>query len=245
MADSLERDTVSREILELCALRGVTLAAACKASGLKYSTLHAQIHNRRPIPFETVSALGQFFDVPLERFSSFRPNVTISSSEGQTILHQRARAAYEAALQEQHMAMIRAGYGVGTDEVLDWLRAQSGRLTDFDTLREHVDLFHPVKSGDRIFRPLRVGRLSLASRAFRAEDEEHFIRLVKDSFSQDLMNRVLSAHVEASVRPYVVSDETIDINVAGARIRGAYRRIIAPVTDAQGNRFTLVHSKRI
>lgn len=245
MTDLLERDTVADEIMALCQQRGVSLSAVCKARGLKYSTLHAQITNKRPIPFETVAAIGQFFDVPLERFSSYRPNVSISSAEGHSILLERTKRAYEAAFQEQHHAMMQAGYGIGTDEVLDWLRSQHGRLSNFDTLKEHVDLFHPVRSGDRIFRPLRVGRLSLATRAFRADDESHFIKLVKDSFSRDLMDRVLTAHVQASVRPYTVTDETIDITVEGVKITGAYRRIIAPVTDPQGNQFTLVHSKRI
>ena len=42
---------IGQKVLDLCKLKGVTLRAACQASGLKYSTLHAQISNNRPIPF--------------------------------------------------------------------------------------------------------------------------------------------------------------------------------------------------
>ncbi|MEL7114478.1 MAG: helix-turn-helix transcriptional regulator [Pseudomonadota bacterium] len=244
MSPLLERTTIAKELSDLCKARGVTLAAVCKARGLKYSTLHAQIHNHRPIPFETIVEIARFFDVPLERFSSYRPDVEISSPEGQKILHEKALAVYEAALRDQQLAMMRAGYGVGTDDVLDWLRSQNGQLTNFDALQEHVDLFHPIQSGDTIFRPVRVGRLSLATRAFRAEDEAHFMRIVS-GFDQRFLQRVVKAHVDASIVPYRVSDEKIDVTIDGVKISGSYRRIIAPVTDLQGNRLTLVHSKRI
>lgn len=244
MSPKLERATVANEILDLCRTRSVTLAAVCKASGLKYSTLHAQIHNHRPIPFETVVDISRYFGVPLERFSSYRPDVSISSQHGRQILHKQALEMYETALQESHLNMMRAGYGVGTDDILDWLRSQNGRLTNFDALQEHVDLFKPVEMGDRMFRPIRIGRLSLATRTFRAEDEDHFQRIV-GGFEQGLIDRVLSAHVEASNLDYKVTDESIDVVVGGDRVRTNYRRIIAPVQDLNGNMLTLVHSKRI
>jgi hypothetical protein len=128
---------------------------------------------------------------------------------------------------------------------LDWLRAQNGKLTNFDALREHVDLFHPVRAGEQMFRPYRIGRLSLATQSFRAEDEAHFLKIIEQSVDAEIMQRVLAAHKEVAVMPYKVSDETINITVNGAQLSGAYRRILAPVTDLDGNRFTLVHSRRI
>ena len=37
---------IGQKVLDLCKLKGLTLRAACQASGLKYSTLHAQISNQ-------------------------------------------------------------------------------------------------------------------------------------------------------------------------------------------------------
>jgi len=244
MTQSLGRATVAQEILALCRDKDVKLANVCKSQGLKYSTLHAQIHNQRPIPFETIVEVARFFGVPLERFSSYRPDVEISSIEGKKILHAKALEAYQAALDEQHLAMMRAGYGVGTDDVLDWLHSQNGRLTNFDALQEHVDLYHPIHRDEKLFRPHRIGRLSLATRTFKAENEDHFLKIVS-GFEQGLIDRVVLAHKEAVTKPYKVSDETINVSIEGTRLSSSYRRIIAPVKDLQGNEFTLVHSKRI
>ena len=64
---------IGQKVLDLCKLKGLTLRAACQASGLKYSTLHAQISNRRPIPFKTIDKLSRKLNVPLSYFSEGQP----------------------------------------------------------------------------------------------------------------------------------------------------------------------------
>lgn len=234
---------VAAKLKKLCEDRCTTLAAACRCAGVNYGTLHAQISNSREIPFGTLDKFGQFFDVPLEFFSGYRAEVAISSDEGQSILHRRAAHAYEQAVRDEHLNMMREGYAIGTDDVLNWLNSQGGRLTNFDTLRESVDLFEPVGAHDHMLRPHRVGRDSLATISFRVTNEDHFVKIVS-GFDRGLIDRLLVAHREVAELPYNVSDEMVDVLIAGEQVRVSYRRIIAPVKDVQGNRYTLVHSKR-
>lgn len=233
---------VAAKLKKLCEDRSTTLAAACRGAGVNYGTLHAQISYKRDIPFGTLDQFGQFFDVPLEFFSGFRPEIAISSDEGQSILHRRAAHAYEQAIRDEHLNMMREGYAIGTDDVLNWLNSQGGRLSNFDSLRESVDLFEPVDANDRMLRPHRMGRKSLATTSFHVENEDHFAKIIGD-FERGLIDRLLLAHRKAPERPYNVSDEMIDVIVAGERVHVSYRRIIAPVKDAQGNPYTLVHTK--
>lgn len=215
------RAAVAKKILQLCTSHEVTLAAVCKACELKYSTLHAQIHNERPIPFETVAALSMYFRLPMERFLR---------GEG------ACGAAGEASLANRSDAP-------STDDVLDWLRAQDGRLTSYEVLRDRVDLFHPARRGDRTFRPYRIGPKSLAKRCFKAQNEDHFLRIVA-GFDRALVDRLMAPHLAlAEDGRYRVTDESYDVIVNGSRLRANYRRVLAPVTDDAGNRLTLVYSQ--
>ncbi|MCR9126521.1 MAG: hypothetical protein NXH82_10375 [Rhodobacteraceae bacterium] len=211
---------------------------------MNYKTLNAQIKRNREIPIRTVDQLSRVLNVPLSYFSDYSAAMTIQSDEGRSILHQRASQAYTEALRSEQMAMMRAGFEVGTDEVLDWLATQNNRLHNFDALSDRVDLFFPVAGTDRIMRPYRLGRNSLATRHFQIESEDHFMRTV-EKFDPALIDRVVASHAEMERVPYKVSDEAIDVWIGSAHIQHRYRRVMAPVTDQNGNRYTLVHAKLI
>nr|WP_322867694.1 helix-turn-helix transcriptional regulator [Aquicoccus sp. G2-2]MEA1115016.1 helix-turn-helix transcriptional regulator [Aquicoccus sp. G2-2] len=61
--------TPGDKILNACKVRGFSLARACALADLRYSTLHSQIHNQRPIPFTSIDRLATALDVPLDYFS--------------------------------------------------------------------------------------------------------------------------------------------------------------------------------
>ncbi|MBL4766737.1 MAG: helix-turn-helix transcriptional regulator [Rhodobacteraceae bacterium] len=236
--------TTGDRIKDACRRNQITLAAACKKAGIAYKTLHAQISNNRPIPFETIDRLARYFDMPIEFFSAFRPTLAVQSRGDDSILHQRAAAAYTAALRSEQIEMMREGYNIGTDDVLNWLATQDGVLNNFDALRDRVDLFHPVGSDDNMMRPHRIGRESLATRFFKLESEEHYVKMV-GGFDRKIIDKVMLAHLSANKLRYSITDQDIDVCVGGDRLFLSYRRIIAPVTDVNGREYMLVHAKLI
>lgn len=236
--------TTGDRIKDACKRGGITLAAACETAGVTYKTLHAQIRNNRAIPFETIDRLARYFGLPIEFFSSFQPKLAVRPEDGNSVLHQRAAAAYTAALRSEQIEMMKEGYNIGTDDVLNWLATQNGVLSNFDALRDRVDLFHLVGSDDNMMRPHRIGRESLATRFFKLEGEDHYVKTV-GGFDRTIIDDVMLAHLGANRLRYSISDRDIDVSIGGDRIVQSYRRIIAPVKDLNGNEYMLVHAKLI
>ncbi|MFT4961205.1 MAG: transcriptional regulator with XRE-family HTH domain [Paracoccaceae bacterium] len=236
--------TTGDRIKDACKRNQMTLAAACEKAGVTYKTLHAQIRNNRAIPFETIDRLARYFDVPIEFFSAFRPTLAVQSVGDDTVLHQRAAAAYTAALRSEQIEMIKEGYNIGTDDVLNWLATQNGVLSNFDALRDRVDLFHPVGSNDNMMRPHRIGRESLATRFFKLEGEEHYVKTV-GGFDRQFIDNVMLAHLGVNKLRYSITDQDIDVRIGSDRLVLSYRRIIAPVTDMNGREYSLVYAKLI
>lgn len=236
--------TVEQRIRSLCNQQNQTLAAVCRECDINYGTLHSQLNHGREIPFSTIDKLSRVFNVPVDYFSTYRANLSINSTAGQSLLHERAAAAYTAALQSEQIELMRQGYEIGTDQVLDWLASQGSILTNFDALQEKVDIFYPIESDDTLMRPARIGRESLATLKFGLENENHYTHVVS-GFDRTLIKNVMQAHTKASKMQYMVTDEAVDVVISGHRVRHTYRRIVAPVRDLQGNKFTLVHAKTI
>ena len=236
--------TVGDRINDACGQNGLTLAAACAQADVNYKTLHAQIRNDRAIPFETIDALAQSFSLPIDYFSAYRSKLGVHPGSDSNLLHQRAAAAYTAALRSEQIEMLKTGFDIGTDEVLNWLGAQNGRLTNFDALRERVDLFHEVGTEDTMMRPHRIGKQSLAKKFFRLDDEDHYVKVV-GGFDRNIINEVILAHLQASRLKYSITDLDIDVRIGSHRVVQSYRRIIAPVRDMNGRKFMLVHAKLI
>jgi len=235
---------IGDRIKDLCTRNRMTLSEVCAKAGVTYKTLHAQIKNDRAIPFETIDRLARSLDVPMDYFSAYRATIGIQASPAHSILHQRAAAAYTEALRSEQIELMRQGYGIGTDEVLNWLSLHGGVLTNFDALREKVDLFEKTKPEDKMLAPHRIGRESLATRFFKLENEDHYTRTV-GSFSRDVIEDVMLAHLEASRVKYAIADVDIDVKVGQDNVFGSYRRIIAPVKDLDGKEYMLVHAKLI
>jgi transcriptional regulator with XRE-family HTH domain len=240
----LAMSVIGDRIKELCVRNRMTLSEVCAKAGVTYKTLHAQISNDRAIPFDTIDRVARALNVPMDYFSAHRPTISIQTSQKNSVLHERAAAAYTAALRGEQIEMMRQGFGIGTDEVLNWLSVHGGVLTNFDALREKVDLFERVHADDDMLQPNHIGRESLATRFFRLENEDHYRRTV-GGFDKQIIEEVMFAHIEASKHKYVITDLDIDVCVGRDRVAGSYRRIIAPVKDLHGKEYTLVHARLI
>ena len=233
-------DTRIREALRS---KGSSLSKACRDAGVNYKTLHSQLSHGREIPFPTIDRISKYSKLPLEYFSEFRPEAAIQSPAGSSELQRRVAHAMETAIREQSVEMMRSGYSIGTDDVLDWLRVNDGVLQNFDGIRQYVDLFHKVDYEDNALVPYQIGRDSLAARCLNVENEDHFSQVV-NGFDKGLIEQVMADHVTASSRNYLLSDCQVKVTVAGNDLAVAYRRLIAPVRDLQGNEFSLVFARR-
>lgn len=229
-------------ILKACKARGVSLARACSLADLRYSTLHSQIHNQREIPFSTIDKIAAALNLPIGYFSSHEPAVRIEPDEEATLLQARAARALSDLLERQVAALADWGYQIGIEDVLDWLLAHESRLVKHDWLIERIDLFYPVKKGDTMLRPYRIGAQSLAARYFRLLDTNDYNEVV-GRFDRNFLDSLLAAHRDVSGKRYAISDVMIDEVIDGARVKGTYRRLLAPVTTTNGQRLTLLFSK--
>ncbi|UYV38160.1 hypothetical protein N4R57_03460 [Rhodobacteraceae bacterium D3-12] len=219
------------------------LKAACIAADLKYSTLHAQISLEREIPFSTIQRLCDAANVSLEIFSKSRATIGFAAPQTSDVLHRRAALAYSQALREVQDEMRRHGTDILCDDVLNWLHRNNGRLTDFDALRERVDLFELPTPDTKIMAPKRIGQHSLAAQFFNISDTDEYLKKVS-SFDPSIIENSLASHWRVCKRQrYDIEDVAISVPVDGELIQGSYRRIVAPVQTIDGRSLTLVFAR--
>ena len=219
------------------------LKAACKAADLKYTTLHAQISHNREIPFSTIERLCSVAGVSLEAMRGEKAAIGVAAERTSDLLQRRAAAAYTQALRDVQDEMRRHGTDIICDDVLNWLHRNGGRLTDFDTLRERVDLYEPAAPGDRIMRPKRIGRTSVAARYFHTSDAAEFVQKACQ-LDRSILDNSMAAHVRVQeTQRYQIEDVSIAGIVDGQEIHEKYRRVMAPVETMDGKKLTLVFAK--
>lgn len=219
------------------------LKAACIAADLKYSTLHAQISLEREIPFTTIQRLCDSAGVSLEVFSNTRATIGFTAPQTSDELHRRAASAYSQALRDVQAEMRRHGTDILCDDVLNWLHRNNGRLTDFDALRERVDLFEVPTADSRIMKPTRIGHNSLAAQYFNiTETSEYGSRI--SMLDPGVVEHSLAAHwrVQKTQR-YEIEDVSITARIDDRVIDETYRRVMAPVQTLDGKNLTLVFAK--
>lgn len=219
------------------------LKKACTAAGLKYTTLHAQITHEREIPFSTIERLCSTAGVSLEVFRKDRAAIGIAPVNTSDELQRRAAAAYSQALRDVQEEMRRFGTDIMCDDVLNWLYRNNGRLTDFDTLRERVDLFEVARPDDRIMTANRIGRGSLAARYFNISDTSDYLTKV-GQLDRSIVDTSLASHLRVQqTQRYQIEDVSISAQIDGREIHEKYRRIMAPVETLDGKKLTLVFAK--
>jgi len=233
---------LGERIMQACKHRGLSLSRACAAAELNYSTLHSQINKNREIPFSTIDRLGASLGLPIGYFSASKPSLHVEPSEAATAIQAEAARALSDLMRKQVAAMADWGYRIGTDDVLDWLLAENSQLVNYDWLADRIDLFYPAMPGDNMVRPYKIGAQSLSAKYFRLHDTEDFVQTV-GKFDRAILDDLVNAHTAAADQTYVISDRALDQVVDGVRVRGTYRRLMAPVTDLDGQKLMLVFSK--
>ena len=227
---------IGQKVLDLCKLKGLTLRAACQASGLKYSTLHAQISNRRPIPFKTIDKLSRKLNVgqPLFQVNALATDSAPSGSMLQ----------FETSINAQAKLLAEQGYYPSIDDVLDWLVHVDFQLKDFDWIKDQVDLYYPLQTDDIMARPHSVGSESLAAKllGFSKDADLH------NYFGRLDPNDVAAFRIShAAIKPHVynVTDHQFHAQWTQGLINGSYRKLMAGIRDENDAPLTLVFCRLI
>ena len=232
-------------ILNACKTRGQSLASVCKTAKLRYSTLHSQISNKREIPFSTVDRLANALELSLSHFSEFETPDTDTDTarpRGETLQAETAHVLSEL-MAKQVAAMAEMGYQIGTDDVLDWLTANEGKLRNHSWLIDRVNLYYPLADDDTVLRPYHLGTKSLTYKYFQLAGVEDYASMFA-SFDADTQKEVLDAHRQAAGQTYLITDKRIDsLNESGKRVAGTYRRLLAPVVTTGDQRLIMSFSK--
>lgn len=219
------------------------LKPACDAVGLKYTTLHAQIAHEREIPFTTIERLTSAAGVSLEVFRRDRAEIGVAAIDVSDTLHKRAAALYSQALRDVQKEMRRHGTDIMCDDVLNWLHRNGGRLTDFDMLRERVDLFHKFDMSESMMRPHHIGATSLAARCFDIRDLGEYAPKI-GQLGQSVIDNSIASHLHVQkTQQYQVEDIRLQGHVDSSKYDIEYRRIMAPVTTLDGSEYTLVFAQ--
>jgi transcriptional regulator with XRE-family HTH domain len=223
---------------------GVVLKHACQSVGVSYGTLHAQLQNRRAIPFETVEKLAIAFNVPLTYFATARGAFTITNETdqqardiGSSELLANVKAAEAKALE--------AGIVPGIDMVLDWLDREGGVLRNFEFIRDKFDLFTPPNDDDAHLEPFALGKISPAAVYYDVSNEQEFRERLR-KFPRKLTAELIASHLEVSRSTrYIIDDMDIEVPLERFRLSARYRRLIAPVQTEDGRRLNLVFARLI
>lgn len=229
-------------ILNACKSRGLSLSAICKTAGLRYSTLHSQIHHNRKIPFSSVDKIAAALNLPLNHFSEMRPPMSFEPVPSANSLQIETARLLSDLVSRQVATMTNHGYQVSIDDMLDWLTANNNRLINCKELIDWVNLYLPARPGDRIPTPYRIGPKSLSAKYFRILEVSTYSQ-VMNCYDEKTRQDIIRAHIECAGKPYLIMDRKIDTVSDGIRIRGTYRRLLAPITDINGKKLTLGFSK--
>ncbi|MEO9648794.1 MAG: helix-turn-helix transcriptional regulator [Roseobacter sp.] len=234
-------DTFEDRLKKICAARSLSIPQVCDMAGLKYKTLNAQIARKSRIPLDTVDDICHALDIPISYFSKHAPSMGISPEHEGSRLAGAAANLIDAAMHTAHMETLRRQSTIGTTDVLNWLARTGGRLEDFDALQESVDLFRVMGSEDRTPTPFRIGHQSANSTEFKIKSNEQYSALL-GAFPDDFLEGIKLGHIEASHRPYMVSDVEMNGEVGGRLVKTKYRRIHAKVYLPDGEPLTMIHA---
>lgn len=95
-------------LVDLCKERGITLKSACASVDVKYGTIHRALKEKRDLPYLTLDAFSEFFEVPVAYFSPRRAGVAISNSPQFETDDELTRNAVNS-LRESDLRSIEAG----------------------------------------------------------------------------------------------------------------------------------------
>jgi transcriptional regulator with XRE-family HTH domain len=162
------------------------------------------------------------------------------------IIAAQAERILDAVTKETYRKLSRRGVKPLLDDVLTWWHQQGGRLSNFDRLAEHVDLYIAPGPDAQIPEPYKLGESSLAAESFNIQSADH-LRFLLTRFDHELVEKVQLAHKDAAQGEPKLSIEEIEVQLPGHTfpLRFNYKRLLLPVTDERGYSYVLNYSQAL
>ena len=238
--------TIHEKIECLIADKGLTKRKTAEMAGIKYSTFHSAMTSQRKMDFETIDAIAKALHVDIRFFSQTKSKVTLEPSSELDDLTSRAISILDEAFQAGVRSHLYAGKEISLEAFLNWWFASRGRLEYADQLIPYIDLFNEPAGDAKRIQPLQTGPQSLASVCFDVQHPGHLVETL-EGFDGDINARLLNAHREALEKGEpVISHPSLDVNLRdGKRFTRRYRRVLAPVTLADGTTLIANYSQDI
>ncbi len=229
---SARNDQIIERIVAATQFTGINLSQACKRAGVSYQPTSKQIREGRTIPAETIWSLSKAFGLPLAFFMP--PNPTEVGVD--------AASKLAADANRERTKLTRAGFEIMTDHILDWYRETGGVLKNHHWFADQLDLYEPVDEEDKIMHPISFGENSITTERLMLSGKKDFYNTV-GSLGDARIHRAMESHRLVRSRGFVVTDEVIDEEVKGQRLKGGWRKITMRLTTEDGSPVTAVVSK--
>lgn len=131
--------------------------------------------------------------------------------------------------------------------ILNWWRANEGRLQDMGQIRPHVDIFKRPSEQDRYLCPVEMGRESLASKSLRTCSPvslRHFMDTLTDKMRETIVFSYYQVGSYDPAHKALIEDHTITVDVkeVGEAFDLHYWKLMLPVRDAMGHEYILNYS---
>ena len=217
-----------------------TLRAVAIACGISYPKLNAALNNYSALDYRDVSAIEHRLGLGYGFFAQQMSPTTENPADSDAVL------LLNQALRLARQQKVRRANRVTMKQFLDWWYSHSGRMEEFETIRDRVDVFSTPKNGSQLIQPLRAGRQSLASLHFELQNTQHLTRTL-EGFSPNLNRDLVGAHMMALNKgePVLSHPSLNEVLPSGRTFKRTYRRILAPVRDDKGNTYIVNYSEDI
>ena len=205
------------------------LSELCRAADVNYHTLSAQMRRGSPIPFDTVDAIAQTLDLPLDFFSSRPRHIDQSIEIANRIAQQAAKLVASSHTADR------------PDVATLWQKLSDANysLSELGSLTDHIDLYDPLSAESCIPIPCAFGRKSLARDYLKINSTDQYHRRMA-SLSPDIKARAMRSHANANHQSFQVDPEIIREEIEGEFIYGCYLRATARVSDEKGTPKTAI-----
>ncbi len=196
--------------------------------------------NRSDPGFETILRICTILKTDPNELAGVSPSVSLTStSMAPNDVDQIAEKVYSKLAQDAWIAQKPRQMRPRVDEIIEWWDTQNGLLQNFDQIAESVDLFDLPNETSQHISPYKMGRESLATRAFGIEDADN-LRRVLEGFDPQFNETLVLSHRSSSLGKIVHSVEDLDVGVAGkGRVQVKYQRLLLKVHDISGREFIL------
>ncbi len=196
--------------------------------------------NRSDPGFETILNICKVLNTNPNDLAGINTSVSLTSSNmDPNDVDQIAEKIYSKLAQDSWIAQRPRHQRPRVDEIIEWWDSQNGLLQNFDQISESVDLFNPPESDAHIVSPYRMGRESLASRAFGIDGTDN-LRRILEGFDPDFNEKMVLSHRRSDRGEIVHTVEDIDVSVADkGRVQVKYQRLLLKVHDMSGREFIL------